>query len=223
MKETLALAPKSWRKWIKEGPVAVDKCRRQIINLRLISEADQKPVARSKEQVALQAIYDFFQGKRHRFENFASYVTASIIKRSGSAYSEGWLSRQSGDGGWDFVGRLDVGPMKSPTRVIVLGQAKCEALSKPTNGKDIARLVARLRRGWLGVYVTTSYFSEPVQREVSLDRYPVMLISGKAIAEEAILLATQKGLTDVSLLLAEVDARYGLMVRHRDPEDVVFS
>ena len=83
--------------------------------------------------------------------------------------------------------------------------------------------MARLRRGWLGVYVTTSYFSEPVQREVSLDRYPVMLISGKAIAEEAILLATQKGLTDVHLLLEEVDARYSLMVRNRDPEDVIFS
>ena len=42
-----------------------------------------------------------------------------------------------------------------------------------TNGKDIARTVARLKRGWIGIYITTGYFSEPVQREVIEDKYPL--------------------------------------------------
>jgi len=56
----------------------------------------------------------------------------------------------------------------------VLGQAKCQVLDRPTHGRDIARTVARLRRGRLGVYVTTSFFSSQTQREVIEDRYPTV-------------------------------------------------
>jgi hypothetical protein len=52
----------------------------------------------------------------------------------------------------------------------------------PTNGLHIARLAARLRRGWVGVYVTTSYFSIPVQREVLSDRYPILFVDGARLA-----------------------------------------
>lgn len=221
LSDTLKLAPESWKKWIKDGPVAVDKCRRQVITFKTIPEGDQRPAAGSKEKQVLETIYQFFQNRRqYRFENFASLIAASVIRRSGSSYHEEWLSRAVGDGGWDFVGRLDVGLGGASTRIVVLGQAKCEALDKATNGKDIARLVARLRRGWFGVYVTTSYFSLPVQREVALDHYPVMLISGRIIAEEAILIAAQKGITDIKELLDDVDTRYESMIRNRDPETI---
>jgi len=221
LEDTVRKAPQSWKKWIHDGPIAVDKCRRQIINLKLIPESDQRPASGSRELQVLTAIHQFFQNrKQHRFENYASLIAANVLKRSGSAYQEEWLSRATGDGGWDFVGRLDVGLGNASTRIIVLGQAKCEALDRATNGKDIARLVARLRRGWFGIYVTTSYFSAPVQREVALDHYPVMLISGKVLAEETILIAAQKGITDVVELLKEIDSRYESMLRNRDPETI---
>ena len=224
LQDTAEKAPKSWQKWIQDGPIAVDKCRRQIISLKLIPEFEQRPAAGSREFQVLTTIYDFFQNRQqHRFENYASLIAASVMQRSGSSYHEEWLSRATGDGGWDFVGRLDVGLGCASTRIVVLGQAKCEALDKATNGKDIARLVARLRRGWFGVYVTTSYFSPPVQREVALDHYPVMLISGKVVADETILIAAQKGITDVVELLKEVDARYESMLRNRDPETIAFG
>lgn len=63
-------------------------------------------------------------------------------------------------------------------QIIVLGQAKCTDPTKPVNGKDIARTVARMKRGWIGAFVTTSYFSEPVQQEVKEDSYPLMMING---------------------------------------------
>ena len=40
-----------------------------------------------------------------------------------------------------------------------------------------------MKRGWIGSYVTTSYFSEAVQQEVKEDAYPIMMINGAKIAE----------------------------------------
>ena len=67
--------------------------------------------------------------------------------------------------------------------MVVLGQAKCNDPTKPVNGRDIARTVARLKRGWIGAFVTTSFFSEAVQQEVKEDDYPIMMINGAKITE----------------------------------------
>jgi hypothetical protein len=72
----------------------------------------------------------------------------------------------------------------SKVELIVLGQAKCESLNTPTGGNHIARTVARLKRGWIGAYVTTSYFSDAVQREVIEDKSPIILINGLRIVDE---------------------------------------
>jgi hypothetical protein len=73
----------------------------------------------------------------------------------------GWITPPSSDGGADFVGRFDVGDGFARARLVVLGQAKCE--TGATGGLHMARTIARLRRGWLVVFVTTSYFSEGVR------------------------------------------------------------
>ena len=65
--------------------------------------------------------------------------------------------------------------------IVLLGQAKCE--KNATSGKDIARTVARLKRGWVGAYVTTSYFSDPIQLEILEDKYPLIKINGLKLAE----------------------------------------
>lgn len=65
--------------------------------------------------------------------------------------------------------------------IVLLGQAKCE--KNATSGKDIARTVARLKRGLVGTYVTTSYFSDPVQLEILEDKYSLIKINGLKLAE----------------------------------------
>lgn len=106
----------------------------------------------------------------------------------------------------------------------MLGQAKCEKLDSPTGGNHIARTVARLKRGWLGVYVTTSYFSESVQREVIEDNYPIVLIHGKRIAEElSQLLHESETANTVNELLNEIDAQYASRIRRRRPDEVLAS
>lgn len=191
--QTLAHAPASWKDWVAEGHRAIFKFTRRIAKQRTVPRVDQRPLEASSEEKALQTIYEFYRGRKHRFEMLAAEVARRVLSPSGTAYRAGWVTPPSGDGGADFVGRLDIGSGFATTKVIVLGQAKCEALHAATSGKDIARTVSRLRRGWIGVYVTTSYFSDAAQQEVIEDQYPIVLVHGKRLAEEALQLAREGG------------------------------
>ena len=73
----------------------------------------------------LRELYEFYDGRKHAFELLASRVAAEVLRESGARYKEGWLSRSSGDGGVDFIGRIDMGSLAASTPVVVLGQAKC--------------------------------------------------------------------------------------------------
>ena len=212
------LAPKAWKRWIKEGATGLYKVRRNVSVGKVIPESEQRPVPGSKEEIILKEIYSFYQNKRHVFELLALRVTQEIFEESGIAFTPGWITKRSGDGGVDFVARLDISSHISALKVIVLGQAKCEKLSKPTGGMHIARTVARLKRGWFGVYVTTSYFSPNVQLEVMDDQYPIMLICGKKLAETVGKILFKKGIT-LDAFLNEVSTEY--QSENRRAEDII--
>ncbi len=156
-------------------------------------------------------------------EALAEVVAARVLRGSGSRYTMGWITPASSDGGSDFIGRLSVGSDFSSAQLIVLGQAKCEITSAPTGGRHIARTVARLRRGWLGVYVTTSYFSLAVQREVLEDAYPIVLINGLRVAREVIAAAHEGGAANVACYLHQVDLEYEGRIRQRRPEEILLE
>lgn len=154
------LAPAAWKAWIRRGLESIERVRRRVSRFQIVRTTSQRPEPGSREHGALREIYDFYttHGKS-RFESLASRVVQEILARQGAIYREGWVTPPSSDHGADFVGRLDLGHGFASTKVVVLGQAKCEKLDAPTGGVHIARTVARLRRGWIGAYVTTSYFS----------------------------------------------------------------
>lgn len=222
IQQTLASAPEAWREWMEDGPKSIERCRRSVSKLATVPAKDQRPPVGGDSKRDLQTIYSFYEGKKHCFEGLASAVTASIIKHSGAQYREGWLTPRCSDGGADFIGRLDVGTGLALTKIIVLGQAKCESLDSATGGNHIARTVARLRRGWIGVYVTTSYFSEAVQREIIEDKYPIMLINGLQLAQEARMLAFEGGFSNLLDYLLDLEGRYVGMVAKRQPEEVLW-
>jgi hypothetical protein len=221
--KTVANAPQAWRQWITEGPTSIERCRRNVAKLQLTKSADQRPEAGSKEEAALNTVYSFYDNRKARFENLASRVTASILQRQGTRYREGWITPASSDHGADFIGRVDLGTGFSLTKLVMLGQAKCENPWTPTGGNHIARTVARLKRGWVGAYVTTSYFSEPVQQEVIEDQYPILLIHGLEIAREVLLLTLEGGFPTVQAFLTDLDQRYEQMLRHRRPEEILLD
>lgn len=159
----LAIAPNSWREWTDGGQAVEEKIRRRVSKLLVESKREQLPAPGSRADRTLKDVYKYYSGRNARFEALAARVAERVVRASGSRYRFGGLTRASGDGGIDFVGRLDIGSgfdggYLGPARLIVLGQAKCQIPDRPTHGRDIARTVARLRRGWLGVYVTTSFF-----------------------------------------------------------------
>ena len=71
------------------------------------------------------------------------------------------------------------------TSILVLGQAKCRTDYKKSyeNATDIARVASRLKRGNMGIFVTTGTYSPATQHEVILDGYPIILINGRQLAD----------------------------------------
>jgi Restriction endonuclease AspBHI N-terminal/Restriction endonuclease len=224
----LESAPASWRKWVKLGSTSLTYLRRRISKTRVVLKTAQMPEASSAESRDLKSIYDFYTDRKnkHGFERLAEKISGRLFQGNGNGYTHGWITKASGDGGTDFVGRLDVGDGFSKLRIVVLGQAKCEKINKPTNGQHIARLVSRLRRGWVGVYVTTSFFSEGVQEEVIEDRCPIMMINGKRVAQEARKMSKETGmelLDYLQLIEAEHESKdASSSLSQMDPEQVLF-
>jgi len=220
--ETLGGAPHSWKQWIAGGPGSLDRFRRHVSKLMTLSPEEQRGSlmdASSREAQALSEVYKFYTGRKRCFEALAAVVAEQVIVSSGGHYRFGWITRPP-DGGADFVGRLNVGSGFGAAKLVVLGQAKCERPDVPTSGNHIARTVARLKRGWIGVYVTTSYFSDAVQREIIEDDYPLVLINGKRLAEEVLRLAHQRG-KSVRALLEMIEDEFKSKVQIRRPEEVL--
>jgi hypothetical protein len=226
--ETLELAPESWKVWVNKGYGALTAVRRSVAKTNIVVKEDQLSEVTTTEYKDLLQIYDFYTDNKnkHGFEYLAAKIAARLFQINGRAYTHGWITKASGDGGADFVGRLDIGDGFSKLKIVVLGQAKCEKVATPTGGNHIARLVSRLRRGWVGVYVTTSFFSAPVQEEVIKDRWPIMMVNGKKVAQETRKMARESGLELINYLKI-VDDEYrkqadGADVRRLDPEQILF-
>ncbi|WP_394148580.1 restriction endonuclease [Shewanella atlantica] len=215
-------APKSWRQWLVEGSNSLNKLRRRVSKLSLEKAVNQKPIPGSESDRVLNEIYTYYANKKHRFEALAEVIAARVIDREYGIYQKGWVTQGSSDGGADFIGKVTLGSSFSKVDLIVLGQAKCEALNAPTGGNHIARTVARLKRGWLGVYVTTSYFSDSVQREVIEDKYPIILIHGLRVAEEVSKIVYQsEEFSSVSSFLVEMDKGYPMRLKQRQAEEIL--
>lgn len=222
VEKTNTKAPYSWKSWLNLGSNSLDNLRRRVSKLKVVKAGEQRPLKGTSLHRTLNSIYDFYSLKKHNFEALAELIAGRVIGQDMGIYHRGWLTQGSGDGGADFVGKVVLGSGFSKVELIVLGQAKCEKLDTPTGGNHIARTVARLKRGWLGVYVTTSYFSESVQREVIEDDYPIVLIHGKRIAEELEqLLHESETANTIEELLKEIDYLYTTRIRRRRPEEVL--
>ena len=169
------------------------------------------------------SIVAHYDTRKHRFEALAELVTANILRESGSEYRTGWITPPSSDGGADFVGRIDLGSGFARTNLVLLGQAKCVPLSTAAGGLHLARVVARLRRGWVGAFATTGHFSAAAQRDVIEDAYPLLLINGREIAESVDRMMHSAGVTSLNEFLAEIDATYEHRVSGREPESILLD
>ncbi len=221
--ESLQMAPRAWRTWAKKGEAALPSLRRRVAKLKTVGRAEQLPTAGSKDEETLQYIYEYFLTRKHSFEALAERVVEHTIRQSGTRYVRGWITSASGDGGADFVGRVDLGeegPL-AQARLVLLGQAKCVAPSSSTSAELLARVVARLRRGWIGAFVTTGHFSLAAQREVIEDRYPLILINGREVARAVRRIMYLEGTHDLARFLERVESSYKERIRTRLAEEIL--
>ena len=224
LKDCVNFAPAAWKEWVSKGEEIVERNRRRVSRIQILEPRFQKPEAGSREAKCLNEMYDYYSdNKKHKFELLASRVTQGVIGRSGVLYTEGWITQGSGDGGVDFVGRVDIGTGFASTKVIVLGQAKCEKPSVGTSGRDIARTVARLKRGWIGAYVTTSFFTPQVQLEIIEDQFPLVTINGLELAKETLRLVEESGFASVKSMLDQLNEEYQSMIQKRRPEEILLG
>jgi hypothetical protein len=218
-REANARAPRAWRHWVKDGAKALDDpaVRRVVLHGDIQTYAQQVPPSDSPLGTVLATVYKRFEGSyKHAFQALAALVTELVIGGPGIRYHEGWVTPVGPDGGVDFVQRLDLGHGFSSTKLVVLGQAKClKPWPQAGNGisaQELARVVARLRRGWIGAYVTTSFFTEQAQRELVIDEYPVVLIPGLRVAQAVEELRDIMGFNRVEELLHWLDGVYERML-----------
>lgn len=221
--EALAKAPRAWRDWVKRGHAALPRVRRRVALARVMKVRDQRPESGSRQDDDLQFVYRQFDGRKHDFEAVASVVAARVLRGSGHSYREGWITRRSGDGGADFVGRIDLGTGLAGTSLVVLGQAKCIRTDSLVSAEQIARVVARLRRGWIGVYVTTGAFSQPAQLEMVEDQYPIVLINGLDLARELRSMARDDHGNDLAACLNHIVYAQGVPITSRRPEEILLE
>ncbi|MFJ5922449.1 restriction endonuclease [Kitasatospora sp. NPDC092948] len=221
--DALALAPAAWRQWVKHGHSALPRVRRRVARSRVVKVKDQRPAEDSPLEADLQEVYRRFDGDKHAFEALASAVAARILRASGHSYIEEWLTRRSGDGGADFVGRLDLGSGLAGTKLVVLGQAKCIKPDSLISAEQIARVVARLRRGWIGVYVTTGAYSEPAQLEMVEDQYPIVLINGQDLVKELREMAREDHGGDLPACVEHLLNNRTIEVLNRRPEETLLN
>jgi hypothetical protein len=227
LEDALALAPTTWRRWVEQGPIVKDKIRQEFNRAALLTPTDQRPEVGTPAADALnQVVMHYkrigpYQGVgEHRFEGLASEIAGSVLRSSGQ-YRPGWITKRAGDGGVDFVSRLDLGVGAGSLKLVVLGQAKCIAGATPvTSGLDLARTVARLDRGWVGAFVTTGYFSDQAQREVVADRFPLLMLNGRHVGETVVKEAALRGST-VSDYIAAIDKEYDGRLSNRLPMEIL--
>jgi hypothetical protein len=219
--EAFDVAPASWREWVLHGEAALPRVRRRVLRRTLTATSDQMPRHGSSDAELLRHVHAHYANKKVYFESLAAAVAERVIAPSGTAYKTHGVTRGSGDFGIDFIAQLDIGEGFSRTPIVVLGQAKCVTPGGPTNAQDLARTVARLRRGWLGVFVTTGVITERAQREVFEDRYPLIMIPGLRLAVALREMLHEAGNQDLEALLDEFDRLYELTPRVEDPERLI--
>ena len=216
-------APESWKYWINNGNDKIEKVRRHVLKSKIIKEKDQKTPNGSFEEKILNKIVKHYKGKELKFELFALQITQFFFMDNNIKYLDGYITKGSGDKGIDFISRIDIGQDISGIKLIVIGQAKCQ--SSTINSKDIARTIAKLKRNYVGVFVTNSIFSQQTQEEILEDQYPLIMINGNKIAEltNKYILDSSKDLNKLQEYLDNLDEQYESYKSNIRPDDIIYK
>lgn len=223
--ETKKHAPEAWKYWLKNGNDKIEKIRRHVLKSKIINETDQKTKTGSTEEKILKAIEKHYQNpnKKLQFELFALQITQFFFMENNMKFLDGYITKGSGDKGIDFISRIDIGQDLAGIKMVVIGQAKCQ--KDTINSKDIARTIAKLKRNYVGVFVTNSTFSSQTQEEILEDQYPLIMINGNKIAQltNKYILNSSNNLKRLDEYLNNLDEEYNNYKSNIRPDDIIYK
>jgi hypothetical protein len=170
-----ANAPPEWRAWVAGGqPTPL----RSAPGLLYRTREEQLPRSDNDKRI-VNTILNFFKNDPHEFEECAMQIAEMLLPN----IVERDLTRRSSDGGRDAIGKYRVGSDATGIKVDFALEAKCYAFSNAVGVKDTSRLISRLRHRQFGILATTSYVHLQAYKEIMEDKHPILVISGRDIAE----------------------------------------
>jgi len=165
--------PKSWKKWIDTGIYQPLQAKNEFVAR---SKEIQLPTNEEEENILKILLTEF----NDRDFEFAS---KDIIQFLNPNFRNLSVTAQTQDGGMDVIGKYYIGHDQHEIILDLIAEAKFyNPQSSYIDGDVMKRLISRLKETDIGIFITTSYFSVPLQKELNEDKRPILLISGGDIA-----------------------------------------
>ena len=165
--------PSSWKYWISTGIYRALECENE---LKIRSKKSQLPQNKDEEALLGNILVNFTE---REFE----YASAEIVGLLDRSFRDLYVTRGVRDGGRDVIGKYYLGHAGHQIRLQAIVEAKKWKLTSSVGVKPVMRLISRLKHNDIGVFITTSYFDQQIQRELIEDGHHIMLISGGDIAK----------------------------------------
>jgi hypothetical protein len=169
-----ARAPQSLKNWVTSGKIT--PLLAEPIKTR---STDQQLPKVGLEAELIQQIKEFCSEDPYMFEPLA----AEIWRMSCPSPLEMEMTRRYRDGGRDAIGHILIGPKSDAIKLSFALEAKLYALNNRVGVKETSRLISRLKHREFGVLVTTSALDKQAYDEIRSDQHPIVVISGRDIAE----------------------------------------
>ena len=164
--------PAAWSLWVNSGTYAPLRCVRKQSPR---SREEQMP-GTADEMAVLERVFNELTPRE--FEFFAAELLPTLDER----FVELRVTSAVRDGGRDVLAKYRVGHQYQQVQLEAYVEAKQWKLGSAVGVKPMMRLLARLKHRDLGVFVTTSFFEQQVQKELIEDGHPVLLVPGGDIA-----------------------------------------
>jgi hypothetical protein len=194
-KPMLANAPGPWRKWIETGYYQPLVAPKSVSYRKRQEQLPTDPLRRS----ILQCIVSHY--KEHAEREYAfERCAAEVVRLMDPKFTEIDITRPWKDGGRDAVGLYRIGTSANAITVEFAIEAKCKNpnANNSSGVKDTSRLISRLRYRQFGIFITTSCLHEQAYQEIIEDGHPVLVVSGKDIAD----ILVRSGISDVDAVKA---------------------
>lgn len=187
---SLELAPKAWKNFIKKGRPGIRPLKAPKISV-VPSKKEQLPCDEMGENI-LKTIREHYVDNPYGFEKCA----IALVQLMDPNFYHFDLTRPWRDGGRDAVGKYKIGMYNNHLSIDCALEAKCYSVNNSIGVRQMSRLISRIKYRQFGVMVTTSFVDKQAYTEILEDGHPILIITSRDIAQ----ILQSNGLTSTALI-----------------------